>query len=261
MTQARFTVMGTGASSGVPVIGCQCAICTGGHPKNQRLRTSCLLEVEGKKLLVDVGPDFREQALKHKIDRLDGLILTHHHYDHIAGIDELRIYNFRQKMALPCLLSSETLQSMQINYNYIFEQGPGNPVNIACEVFDESLGVGSFQGVPLSFTSYHQVGMKVMGLRFGDLAFISDIKNFDWDHVVNTFKGVRTAIIGAIRREGASGAHLLFDEAIALGQALDAEQIYLTHLCHEVDHEQESKRLPKGVALAYDGLQLNLTLE
>lgn len=246
--------MGTGASAGVPVIGCTCSVCLSDDPKNHRLRTSCLVQVDDKAIIIDVGPDFRQQALRYGITKLDGLIVTHTHYDHIAGLDELRIFNFRQKKSVPCLLSKESHADLQERYQYIFRDSKSVSVAIDAQLFSSASGHESFCNLLLQHVTYTQVGMKVKGLRFGDLAFISDIKEYDKTELVKWMNGVKTAIIGAIRPKPPSHAHLSFEEAIELGQLLACETIYLTHLSHDVDYNK--MKLPPNVKLAYDGLQI-----
>ena len=136
----QFLFLGTSASAGIPVIGCKCAVCLSSSPQNRRLRPSGLLKIGNRSLLIDVGPDFREQALKYGIDSLDGLILTHTHYDHIAGIDELRVFYLRSGKKLPCLLSQESLKDLQKRYDYLF-QPPPIPTLIPYLFVDSSLAL------------------------------------------------------------------------------------------------------------------------
>ena len=170
-----FLFLGTGASVGIPVIGCQCTVCTSLSPYNHRLRPSGLIRLQGKTFLIDVGPDFRQQALKFKIDHLDGLLLTHTHYDHIAGIDELRIFYVRGGEALPCLLSQESYDDLKRRYYYIF-QPIGEMATLSTQLdlhfLPELDGEVEFLGVRIDFCSYFQGHMKVTGYRFGDFFYI-----------------------------------------------------------------------------------------
>jgi phosphoribosyl 1,2-cyclic phosphate phosphodiesterase len=263
MTVAKgtFTIYGTGGSCGTPVIGCSCNICLSDNPKNKRLRTCAMLSCMGKHVLVDIGPDFRFQAIKHKVMKVDGLILTHIHYDHIAGLDELRIFNFRQKQPIPCLLSSDSLAGIKTRFNYIFDkQSESKTVQIDPIELKQDYGEIQFVDLPITYVSYYQTGMKVTGIRIGDLAFISDIKEFSPD-IYPYLKDVKNVVIGAIRAHPSSKAHLSFEEAIEFSKVIGAEKTYLTHLCHSVDYIKDSEKLPENVFIAYDGLKINFSLD
>ncbi len=259
-TSGTFTLYGTGGSCGTPVIGCDCSICVSDNPKNKRLRTCAMLAYQGKHILVDVGPDFRYQALCHKIKKIDGLFLTHIHYDHIAGLDELRIFNFKQKGAIPCVLSSDSMNGMLKRFDYIFDkESNSHTVQIDPIVLEEDYGNIDFLGLPITFVSYYQIGMKVTGIRIGDLAFISDIKEYT-PEIYDYLKGVKTAVIGAISSFPPSEAHMSFSDAIAFSKKIGAEKTYLTHLCHSVDYIKDSEKLPENTFIAYDGMILNFTV-
>jgi len=244
---------------GIPVIGCNCAVCTSTSPFNKRLRPSVLLTDGKKRFLIDVGPDYRTQALKFGIDRLDGLLLTHTHYDHIAGLDELRIYTFRQKKPVPCLLSRETLEELKIRYHYFMPPLVSDDVHatkLKFSLLEGEEGETTFEGLSLHYFSYRQLGMKVNGFRFNDLAYVTDIMEYD-EAVFEPLKGIETLIISG-RRWEKSRAHLSLDEAIAFGKKTGAKKTYFTHISHEIEHEKTGKELPEGFALAYDGLELTL---
>lgn len=263
MTRAKgiFTLYGTGGSCGTPVIGCSCDICLSNNPKNKRLRTCAMLSCLGKNVLIDIGPDFRFQALQHNVMKVDGLILTHIHYDHIAGLDELRIFNFRQKQSIPCLLSSDSLAGLKTRFDYIFhKRSESKTVQIDPVSLIEDYGKIQFVDLPITYVSYYQIEMKVTGIRIGDLAFISDIKAFSPD-IYLYLKGVKHIVIGAIRAHPPSEAHLSFDEAIEFSKVIGAEKTYLTHLCHSVDYIKDSEKLPENVFIAYDGLKINFSLD
>lgn len=255
-----FRFLGTSASAGVPVIGCHCRVCSSPSLLNKRLRPSGLVDVDGKKFLIDVGPDFRQQALTHGIDRLDGLLLTHTHFDHIAGIDDLRIYYIRQKKPLPCLLSIETLEELQRRYYYLFQpvgQVPTLSAQLELKLLEEEAGETLFCGVRIHHLSYFQGTMKVTGFRFGDFAYVSDIRDYE-ESIFTSLKGVRTLVVSALRAES-SDLHLSFAEAADFAKRVQAEQAWLTHLGHFYDHEEIHALLPPGVRVGYDGLQLEFS--
>lgn len=252
--KTTFQFLGTGSSVGVPVIGCHCAVCTSSSPFNKRLRPSGLFKMGTKTLLIDVGPDFREQALRYKIEHLDGLLLTHTHYDHIAGLDELRIYNHMTKSSLPCLLSAESFQDIQKRYDYIFSSSKSNIAQFDFQILEGDVGKTEFLQIPIRFCSFSQSGMKVTGFRIQDFAYICDIHAFD-DSIFSHLSGVQTLILSALRPEP-SPFHLSFDQAIDFAKRVGAKRTFLTHLNHSVEYEEGNALLPPEVRLGYDGLEI-----
>jgi len=256
-----FLFLGTGASAGVPVIGCSCKTCLSHNPKNKRLRSSALVTFQNKNFLIDAGPDIRHQALTHHINRVDGLILTHTHFDHIGGLEELRIYNFLQQQALPCLLSQESSLDMKQLFYYLFAEkvhGQNFTSEFDFTILSENEGKVDFQGLPILYTSYNQGNMKVIGLRLGNLAYLTDIKTYS-PEIFIFLKGVKTLIMSALRFTP-SQLHLTIDEAIDFSEKVGAEATYFMHLSHDVEYEHASSLLPKGIYLAYDGLKLNFEI-
>lgn len=244
---------------GIPVIGCKCAVCLSDSPCNHRLRPSGLVVVNGKKLLIDCGPDFREQALKYHINNLDGLLLTHAHHDHIAGIDELRVYFMHHKKSLPCLLSDATAGELYVRYSYIFQESSEaqklTPKLSLQKLPLELYGSVIFEGVPIQYISYEQAGMAVNGFRFGEFAYLTDIRHYSeaiFDHLV----GVKKLVLSALRY-APSPFHLSIDEAVAFANQVGASQTWLTHIAHDLDHEETNARLPVNVRMAYDGLEIH----
>lgn len=252
------TFLGTGSSLGVPVIGCPCAICQSTNPKNKRFRSSLLLKYEGKNSVIDAGPDFRVQALNAKITHLDGVIFTHAHQDHIAGIDDLRIFSFRNKAPLPCLVSSETAKDLELRYSFMFKvkTDPMKTKRLQLEVLKEKEGTIKFLGMPIRYFSYDQVEMRVLGIRIGSFAYVTDIKNYD-ENIVRELQGVQTLVVSALRFTE-SHMHLTVDEAITLIQKTNADRGFLTHLSHEIDHDKVNAYLPTSIQLAYDGLEISI---
>lgn len=256
----QFTFLGTGGSMGIPVIGCKCKICHSDSPCNHRLRPSGLITINGKNILIDCGPDFREQALKYHLDHLDGLIITHAHHDHIAGVDELRVYFMHHKKSLPCLLSPATAGELLTRYSYIFQEhaeAQKLTTKISLQILpEEPHGTTIFENIPIQFISYEQAGMIVNGLRFGDFAYLTDIRNYSeeiFDHLI----GVKTLVVSALRFEPASPFHFTVDEAVAFSQKIGATHTWLTHIAHDLDHEETNSYLPANVRMAYDGLEIH----
>ncbi len=248
---------------GVPLIGCHCAVCRSDNPHNNRLRPSALLtHGDNKKILIDCGPDFRLQALRSDLDSLDAVILTHTHHDHTAGIDELRIFNARQRKPLPCLLSAATYDDLALRYGYIFtgdKRTKGLVTQFDLTQLPADRGTISFEGLTIGYTTFDQAGMEVNGFRFGELAYMSDIKNYP-ETIFDDLKGVKILILSALRFTH-SDLHFSVDEALAFAQRSGAAQTWLTHIAHEMDHEKGNAYLPPNVRLAYDGLEISFTAE
>ncbi len=263
MTEGRFIFLGTGGSMGIPVVGCSCEICKSTLPHNTRLRPSAMIKILGRTFLIDCGPDFRLQALKHDIKTLDGLFLTHAHHDHTAGLDELRIFNLRSGQPLPCLVSPETLRELKMRFYYIFEgvysaEGTKITTDLDLTLIEGKKGVIDFEGMPIGYMSYQQGGMEVQGFRFGDLAYLTDIKYFDQD-IFDSLKGVKTLIISALRFTP-SPLHFTVDDAIAFAKIVNAQQTWLTHIAHELEHSKTNAYLPESIRLSYDGLELSFNI-
>ncbi len=258
--KAEFLFLGTGGSSGVPIIGCECPVCTSNDPRNNRLRPSALLKIGDQHLLIDSGPDFRAQALKYQINHLDGVLLTHSHFDHVAGLDELRIYYLIERRALPVLASKETFKDLKRRYDYLFREkswGMSLAAQLEFHVLEKSRGETDFLGIPLTYVSYEQGGMAVNGYRFGPFAYISDIRTYP-DTLFADLKGVDILVVSALRYEP-SMMHLNINEAVEFVQKIGAKQAYFTHVGHELDHQQTNATLPEGISLAYDGLKLEFS--
>lgn len=248
--------LGTGSSTGIPVIGCECSQCRSNNPKDLRLRPSVLLHYRGKQLLIDAGPDLRRQALEYGITHLDGVLLTHTHFDHVGGVDELRAFNFRTKKELPILASLPTLESLKSRYDYLFlekSEGISLSARLNFHLLEGESGETTFCDVPIAYTTYEQGGVMVTGYRFGDLAYVTDVKNYP-PTLFHDLKGVDTLIVNCLR-EAVSPMHLSVEEAIAFSQKVGAKRTYFTHIGHEMSHKVDES-LPKGFSLAYDGLEL-----
>lgn len=260
MKKAQFTFLGTGASLGVPVIGCRCKVCTSESKFNKRWRPSGLISVDDQLFLIDAGPDFRTQALAFAIPHLDGVLLTHAHFDHIGGLDDLRPFYYMQKKPIPCLLSSNTLEEVNRRCFYLIE--PSKKEETSAPVLDIHLlpsdfGTYIFQGVAFQYVSYFQAGMKVNGFKIGNLAYISDIRNFS-PRVIEDLKGTEILILSALRNIP-NDVHFSVEEAIAFSDSIQAKQTFLTHIAHDLDYEETNAQLPSHIRLSYDGLKINFS--
>lgn len=251
---ATFTFLGTGASLGVPVVGCRCLACASSNLKNRRLRCSALLQWAGAKVLLDAGPDLRMQLLQAEVDQIDALLLTHSHYDHIAGVDDLRPLLYKRQAPLPMYMSNATWQEVSRHFHYFFKkEAPGEKTQL------HLLGSeGEFFccGKKMLYFTYWQQEMAVTGFRWGDLAYLSDIKVYT-DELFDQLIGVKTLILSALRFES-SALHFTVDEAISFAGRVGAEAVYLTHISHALEYDRLEGYLPSGMHASYDGLTLSL---
>lgn len=261
MAKGKFLFLGTGGSMGIPVIGCECAVCRSTSPYNKRWRPSGLLKILDKNILIDCGPDFRQQMLQNNIKHLDGLIFTHAHHDHTGGFDDLRIINLRAKKPLPCLLSPATAQDLKIRFSYTFDDS--NPLatittKTAFQFLESSRGNIEFLGIPITYMTYEQGGMLVNGFRFGNFAYISDIRHYP-ESIFEDLHGIETLVISCLRFQP-SILHFNVDEAIAFSEKVGVKQALFTHIAHELDHELTNSKLPANYQLAYDGLEIDFEI-
>jgi phosphoribosyl 1,2-cyclic phosphate phosphodiesterase len=251
----RVTVLGSGTSTGVPVIGCRCPVCTSTDPRNQRLRPGLRLELEGGVALVDAPTDLRQQALRFGVDRVDAVVFTHAHADHVFGLDDLRIFNFRQRSAIPCYGSAPTLAALRRMFAYAFEdgqQGGGRPRLELVEVSGPFELLGR-EVVPVPVL---HGDLPVLGYRVGGFAYVTDC-NFIPESSMELLSGLDTLILDALRYRPHS-THFCVEEAIAVARRLGARRTYFTHMTHEVDHSAPAAELPAGVEFGYDGLVVDV---
>lgn len=255
--KARVTVLGSGTSHGVPMIGCTCGVCTSTDPRDRRTRPSIYVEVEnGPKILVDTSTDLREQALAHRVSRVDAILFTHSHADHIMGLDDSRRFSQMQKSAIPCYADSQTVASLKRSFYYVFdpetEKGGGLP-QIELNVIDGPFAIGGvrIQPIPLMHGS-----RPILGFRFGDFAYLTDTNHVP-EEAMPLLTGVKTLIIDALRHRP-HPTHFTVAEALAAAARVQPQQTYLTHICHDLPHVATNESLPSGVELAYDGLQLTI---
>jgi phosphoribosyl 1,2-cyclic phosphate phosphodiesterase len=252
-----FTFLGSGGSMGVPVMGCSCEVCRSSDWHNKRLRSAGLFHIEGKQILIDCGPDFRQQALKAEINHLDGIIFTHAHYDHIGGIDDLRGLFMSGNSPVPCFLSEETAQDIRRRFDYIFVPNESKLVpRIQLMIHNKVRGNFELNNISFTFMTYEQAGMKVNGIRYQDFAYVSDIHRYD-ETIFEDLKNVKTLVLSALRFTP-SQFHFSIDEAVDFSRKVGAQRTFLTHIAHELDYEKTNAYLPTNIRLAYDGLQIEL---
>lgn len=253
------TLLGVGTSTGVPVVACPCPVCTSGEPRNRRLRCSAVLELGGASFLIDTPPDLRQQALAHGLMRVDGVLYTHPHADHIYGLDDLRPYCFRHGEAIPCFGSATTLAALRRAFAYIWDgpdEGGGKPRVTLHEVRGPFPLPGI--GVPVVPVPLLHGSMPVFGYRLGPFAYLTDLSALP-ETSLPLLSGVSVLVLGALRYRP-HPTHLSVPEAIAVARRVGALRTILIHLSHEVDYHRPELELPPGVELGYDGLRFELAL-
>jgi len=255
------TLLGTGTSTGVPVLGCDCEVCTSDDPRDTRTRCSCYIEVGDVGLLIDTGPDFRQQALREGIDRIDAVCYTHHHFDHVVGIDDLRPFFFENKRAIPCYAHADTAARLRRNYDYIVGDDPyPGAANLDVEIVDGPFEVPSRYDdavpVPVDPILLRHGEMPVYGYRLGRFAYLTDASAIPAASFEN-LKGIDVLVLDALRPDP-HPTHFSFDEAVAAARRIGARETYFVHMTHAVRHAEADARLPDDIHLAYDGLTVEV---
>ncbi|MBI9017574.1 MAG: MBL fold metallo-hydrolase [Phycisphaerae bacterium] len=252
----KITFLGTGTSAGVPIIACDCAACTSSDPRDKRYRCSALLMINNKAILIDATPELRLQCLASNIRHLDACLITHAHADHIAGLDDLRRFNQVQKQLLDVFVSDRDIEPLRKMFGYTETQCDhflkSDWPQLKFRQFTPGIAAFDIAGVPVdSFSQNHGNSFSV-AYRIGDIAYCSDLSCMSAAQL-EAVKGVKVLVLGALRHNPHS-AHLSFAEAIELARQIDAEYTYFIHMSHDIVHARDNALLPKGIALAYDGL-------
>jgi len=256
MDSIKVTFLGTGTSQGVPVIGCNCDVCSSVNPKDNRLRSSILIETQGKTVCIDSGPDFRQQMLRENVQTLDAIVYTHEHKDHTAGMDDVRAFNFKQKRPMDLYVDENVENCLKREFSYAFAENPypGVPVLNLNRIENQSFDV---QGIPFTPILLMHYKLPVFGFRIGDFAYCTDVNYIAPKEKVK-LKGLKVLVLTALRKEKHI-SHFNLDEALELINELKPDKAYLTHISHLLGCiEDVSKELPKNVALSYDGLKIQI---
>jgi phosphoribosyl 1,2-cyclic phosphate phosphodiesterase len=251
-----ITFLGTGTSQGVPVIACNCEVCTSDDKRDKRLRTSILIEGEGKVIVIDSGPDFRYQMLRAKVQHLDAIVFTHEHKDHIAGMDDVRAFNYKQQGPIDVYADLRVQTALKREFYYIFEdfKYPGIPQITLHTIGLQPFDIGKIHFIPIEVMHYM---LPVLGFRINDFTYITDAKTVS-EEEKQKIKGSKILVINALQKQNHI-SHFTLDEAIAFAEEMGAEKTYLTHISHRLGkHADISKVLPSHVELAYDGLKLTV---
>ncbi|MBQ9417558.1 MAG: MBL fold metallo-hydrolase [Bacteroidales bacterium] len=255
----KLTFLGTGTSQGVPVIACHCEVCRSADERDRRLRTSAMLEVEAggstKRLLFDIGPDFRQQMLRHEVERLDAILITHAHRDHVAGIDDIRALNYVQHGELAVYLNAEAQRALVRDYAYIFSphQYPGLPEAHLHTVQGEF----EVEGIRIMPIRVMHKDLPVLGYRVGEMAYITDANRIE-EEELGKLAGLKVLVINALRQEH-HWSHFNLEEALGIIEQVKPQRAYLTHISHEMGcYAQVEPTLPSNVHLAYDNLEVKI---
>jgi phosphoribosyl 1,2-cyclic phosphate phosphodiesterase len=253
----RVTFLGTGTSTGVPVIGCHCRVCTSTHPYNQRLRQSVAIEANGKHFLIDTTPDLRLQLLRHPIPRLDFVLFTHSHSDHLMGLDDIRPFNFRQRESIHAFANPNTAKAIRRAFSYIWDTssqvGGGKP-QLELHEIGEAF---THEGVEIIPIPVDHGDWTILGFRIGNFAYITDTNGVP-PASMKLLEGVEVLALDGLRPGPRHPTHFIVSEATACAKEIGARETWLIHLAHEVEHFEVQETLPEGVRLAYDGLVLEL---
>lgn len=250
----KVSFLGTGTSQGVPIIACNCAVCQSNDPRDKRLRSSVLVEKNGFQIVIDTGPDFRQQMLREKVEKLDAVVFTHEHKDHIAGFDDIRGFNWREKKPMEVYGNMNVEFALKRDFHYAFGESkyPGVP-KLNLHVIDkEPFKIGPLEIRPIEVMHYK---LPVLGFRIEDFTYITDA-NFISDSEKEKIKGSRILVLNALKKSEHI-SHFSLNEAIDLAKELDVDKTYFTHISHQMGfHSEVSKDLPVDIELAYDELQI-----
>jgi phosphoribosyl 1,2-cyclic phosphate phosphodiesterase len=252
----KVTFLGTGTSQGVPVIACDCHVCTSLDYRDKRLRTSIHLEVEGKSFVIDTGPDFRQQMLRERVKSLDAIIFTHEHKDHTAGMDDVRAFNFREKKDMPVYAHPRVISQLKKEFSYIFAdvKYPGVPTLEIHEIDNKPFQIEGITFLPIQV---HHYKLPVFGFRVGDFSYITDANAISGAEM-DKLRGSKVIVLNALQWDYHI-SHFTIEEALELMRELNPEMGYLTHISHRLgEHRNVEPKLPPNIRLAYDGLKIEL---
>jgi phosphoribosyl 1,2-cyclic phosphate phosphodiesterase len=259
--QAELTFLGSGTSMGVPTLGCGCAVCTSTDPHNRRTRPSVRLEYNGHVVLIDTGPDFHAQALREGVDRVDAVLYTHGHADHILGFDDLRPLSFPHPVAMPVYADDETAKTIERVFEYTFRTENRYPTSARVRMHRLDAAPGA--GVDLFGACFRRIPVThgrqtITGYRFGSAAYLTDMSDIP-EESVPLLEGLDVLILDALRREP-HPSHSHLERSIGFVEMLKPRRAYFTHISHDLDHEATNTTLPEGIQLAYDGLKLEFEI-
>lgn len=253
----KVTFLGTGTSQGIPVIACDCEVCSSKNDKDKRLRVSVLIETEKNTLVIDTGPDFRTQMLRAKVKNIDGILYTHEHKDHVAGMDDVRPFCFKHKKEIEIYAHERVLNQLKQEFHYVFDERfnyPGIPRINANEIENKPFLINEETIIPIEGLHYK---LPVFGFRVGDFTYITDM-NLISDKELEKVKGTKVLVLNALQKNPHI-SHFTLDEAKEIVNKIKPEKAYFTHMSHTLGlHDDIMNELPSSIELAYDGLQIIL---
>lgn len=252
----QIVILGSGTSMGVPMVGCDCKVCTSANPRDKRLRTSCYLHIGDTHLLIDTSVDYRQQMLRAGIKKLDAILYTHHHVDHILGLDDLRSFNILYKTTIPLYGMPETMNNIKRVFSYAFGERAAIsevPRLKIYEIDDRQFDIHGIEIIPIPL---QHGDLPIYGFRIGDFAYCTDVNRIP-EASYERLAGLKILILDALRHKP-HPTHFSIAEAVREAQKIGAEATYFTHISHQVLHEETEAELPEGIHLAYDGLRFEL---
>lgn len=251
----KLTFLGTGTSTGVPMIACHCPVCTSSDPHDKRTRPSVLLEYDGRAVVIDTAPDLREQALREGMVRLDAVVFTHTHADHVLGLDDVRVFYFRQRQPIPIYADPDSMENIRRIFQYIFDQTYpyGGIAKLDPHLIDGPFELFGQRWTPLPVLHGN---MPVLGFRFGRSAYVTDFSAIP-DSTIPLLEGLDVLILDALRHTP-HPTHSNLKQSLEWVERLKPARAFFTHIAHELAHEETNATLPPNVRLAYDGLKLDL---
>ena len=252
----KVKILGTGTSQGIPVIACNCKVCQSTDPNDKRLRTSALIEVNGVNIVIDAGPDFRQQMLREKVNDVDAILITHEHRDHIAGLDDVRAFNFMNKKAVDIYADKRVQKVIKEEFFYSFEENkyPGVPQINLNNLSAEPFKVKEISIIPIQVYHYK---LPVFGFRIGDFSYITDA-NYISEEEKEKLHGTKYLVINALRKRK-HVSHYSLSESLELIKELSPKRAYITHISHQMGlHHDVNEELPRGISLTYDGLHFEI---
>jgi phosphoribosyl 1,2-cyclic phosphate phosphodiesterase len=250
----QITFLGTGTSQGVPMIGCECEVCKSINPKDKRLRTSILISHNGNNIVIDTGPDFRQQMLRENVKYLEAVVMTHEHKDHISGLDDVRAYNYLQSKEMDVYATERVQHALKKDFHYVFSgvNYPGIPRLKLHTISNIPFEISGLRFIPIEVM---HMNLPVLGFRIGDFTFITDA-NFISEQEKKKVEGSKVIVLNALRREK-HVSHYTLDEAIGLMNELKPEKGYFVHISHQMGlHDEVNASLPSNIQCAYDGLKI-----